>query len=204
MLAGGGRRWRVLLRHQRTVLRLGRRPRPQPAGRGHRRRTGQRRLRPGGRRRRASSPTAPAPATSARWAASTSTNPSWASPPTRRPAATGWSPRTAGSSASTPRSSARWEVSPLNKPIVGIASAPTGNGYYLVASDGGIFAFGAGSDIPGIDRWHPAQRSRSSGCPSADPGPASVGHISRTDEPHWRRAWPVGALRPTRRRTAER
>ncbi|MDP9402319.1 MAG: VCBS repeat-containing protein, partial [Actinomycetota bacterium] len=30
----------------------------------------------------------------------------------------------------------------LNRPIVGMASTPSGNGYWLVASDGGIFAFG--------------------------------------------------------------
>ena len=30
----------------------------------------------------------------------------------------------------------------LNKPIVGMALTPTGNGYWLVASDGGIFSFG--------------------------------------------------------------
>ena len=30
----------------------------------------------------------------------------------------------------------------LNQPIVGMAPTPTGNGYWLVASDGGIFAFG--------------------------------------------------------------
>ncbi len=30
----------------------------------------------------------------------------------------------------------------LNKPIVGMASTPDGKGYWLVASDGGIFAFG--------------------------------------------------------------
>jgi hypothetical protein len=30
----------------------------------------------------------------------------------------------------------------LNKPIVGMAMTPTGRGYWLVASDGGIFAFG--------------------------------------------------------------
>ena len=29
----------------------------------------------------------------------------------------------------------------LNKPIVGMAPTPTGNGYWLVASDGGIFAY---------------------------------------------------------------
>ena len=30
----------------------------------------------------------------------------------------------------------------LNKPIVGMAATPTGHGYWLVAADGGIFAFG--------------------------------------------------------------
>jgi hypothetical protein len=31
---------------------------------------------------------------------------------------------------------------PLNKPIVGMAATPDGGGYWLVASDGGIFSFG--------------------------------------------------------------
>ena len=31
---------------------------------------------------------------------------------------------------------------PLNKPIVGMASTPDGKGYWLVASDGGIFSYG--------------------------------------------------------------
>jgi hypothetical protein len=30
----------------------------------------------------------------------------------------------------------------LNKPIVGMTATPDGHGYWLVASDGGIFAFG--------------------------------------------------------------
>jgi hypothetical protein len=30
----------------------------------------------------------------------------------------------------------------LNKPIVGMASTPSGNGYWLVAADGGVFSFG--------------------------------------------------------------
>ena len=30
----------------------------------------------------------------------------------------------------------------LNKPIVGMAATPTGKGYWLVASDGGVFSFG--------------------------------------------------------------
>ena len=31
---------------------------------------------------------------------------------------------------------------PLNRPVVGIASTPDGKGYWLVASDGGVFSFG--------------------------------------------------------------
>ncbi|HVW33660.1 MAG TPA: hypothetical protein VHL53_14065, partial [Acidimicrobiia bacterium] len=30
----------------------------------------------------------------------------------------------------------------LNQPIVGLAPSPTGRGYWFVASDGGIFAYG--------------------------------------------------------------
>jgi hypothetical protein len=30
----------------------------------------------------------------------------------------------------------------LNKPVVGMAATPDGGGYWLVASDGGVFAFG--------------------------------------------------------------
>ena len=38
----------------------------------------------------------------------------------------------------------RSSVSPvLNKPVVGIAATPGGHGYWEVASDGGIFAFGS-------------------------------------------------------------
>ena len=38
---------------------------------------------------------------------------------------------------------------PLNAPIVSIAAAPAGDGYYLVASDGGIFTFGTGAHFQG-------------------------------------------------------
>jgi hypothetical protein len=31
---------------------------------------------------------------------------------------------------------------PLSRPIIGMRSLPTGDGYWLVASDGGIFSFG--------------------------------------------------------------
>lgn len=30
----------------------------------------------------------------------------------------------------------------LNRPIVGMAATPSGDGYWLVASDGGVFTFG--------------------------------------------------------------
>jgi ribosomal protein L24E len=30
----------------------------------------------------------------------------------------------------------------LNRPVVGIAATPSGRGYWMVASDGGIFSFG--------------------------------------------------------------
>jgi hypothetical protein len=32
-------------------------------------------------------------------------------------------------------------ATPLNEPIVGLATTPDGGGYWEVASDGGIFAF---------------------------------------------------------------
>ena len=89
----------------------------------------------------ASSPSA-TPASSARRAASRSTSRSsaWPPPPTAR--ATGWSPATAASSPSaTPASTARGRPA-LNQPIVGMAATPDGKGYWLVATDGGIFAFG--------------------------------------------------------------
>jgi hypothetical protein len=43
---------------------------------------------------------------------------------------------------------------PLSKPIVGMASTPSGAGYWLVATDGGIFAFG-GADFFGSLGDHP-------------------------------------------------
>ena len=76
-------------------------------------------------------------------AASRSTSPSsaWRPPPTAR--ATGWWPPTAASSpTATPPSTARRGGQPLNQPIVGMAATPDGRGYWLVASDGGIFSYG--------------------------------------------------------------
>ena len=60
-----------------------------------------------------------------------------------RSVATGWWPPTAGSSPSaTPRFYGSTGGIHLNQPIVGMAATPNGGGYWLVASDGGIFAFG--------------------------------------------------------------
>ena len=41
-----------------------------------------------------------------------------------------------------PASTVRPAALALNRPIVGMASTPDGRGYWLVASDGGIFSFG--------------------------------------------------------------
>ena len=72
-----------------------------------------------------------------------STSPSWAWPRPRTAGATGWWPPTAASSPSaTPASTGRPGPLTLNRPIVGMASTPDGKGYWLVASDGGIFTFG--------------------------------------------------------------
>ncbi len=68
----------------------------------------------------------------------------WSAWPPRRPAgATGWSPPTAASSPSaTPPFFGSMGGQPLNRPVVGMAATPSGRGYWLVAADGGIFAFG--------------------------------------------------------------
>ena len=55
----------------------------------------------------------------------------------------GSSPPTEGSSPSAmPASTARPEAVRLNQPIVAMAPTPSRGGYWLVASDGGIFSFG--------------------------------------------------------------
>ena len=58
----------------------------------------------------------------------------------RRQWATGSSlPMAASSASATPSFHGSMGGKPLNKPIVGMAATPDGNGYWLVASDGGIF-----------------------------------------------------------------
>ena len=37
----------------------------------------------------------------------------------------------------------------LNQPVTGIATAPGGDGYWLVGKDGGVFAFGPAASFHG-------------------------------------------------------
>ena len=54
-------------------------------------------------------------------------------------------PTAASSPSATPASSARWAASPSTSRSSGMAATPDGGGYWLVASDGGIFSFGDAS-----------------------------------------------------------
>ena len=104
----------------------------------------------------ASSPSGTFPS-SARPGRSPSTSRSWAWPPPPTAAATGWWPPTAASSPSaTPRFYGSTGAIHLNQPIVGMAATPDGGGYWLVASDGGIFTFGDAALLR-LDRRHPPQ-----------------------------------------------
>ena len=90
------------------------------------------------------------PASTAPWAAATSTARSWAWRPPPTAAATGWSPPTAASSASaTPGSTAPWAAS-RSTARSWAWRRPRRRGYWLVASDGGIFNFG---DAGSTARW---------------------------------------------------
>ena len=60
----------------------------------------------------------------------------------RRAATGSWPPTAASSPSATRRSSARPGGIHLNKPVVGMAATADGGGYWLVASDGGIFTYG--------------------------------------------------------------
>jgi hypothetical protein len=57
----------------------------------------------------------------------------------------------------TPNQGSRWHQY-LAAPIVGIASTPTGNGYWFVAGDGGIFVYGGAGlvherRVADLDPW---------------------------------------------------
>ena len=49
-----------------------------------------------------------------------------------------------------PRSTVPRAASRCNGPVVGIAATTTGNGYWLAATDGGVFAFGT-APFPGSE-----------------------------------------------------
>ncbi|MDA8340662.1 MAG: hypothetical protein M0007_00310, partial [Actinomycetota bacterium] len=42
----------------------------------------------------------------------------------------------------------------LNAPIVGMAATPDGHGYWLVASDGGVFSFGDATFLGSMGAKH--------------------------------------------------
>ncbi len=89
-----------------------------------------------------SSPAAMPPST-ARWGPSISTSPSWAWRPLPTARVTGWWPPTAGSSPSvTPPSTDPRGRCTSTGPSWAWRPLPDGKGYWLVASDGGIFTFG--------------------------------------------------------------
>ena len=93
-----------------------------------------------------------------------STSPSWAWPPPPTVGATGWWPPTAASSPSaTPASTDPWAAVHLDKPIVAMAATPDGRGYWLVASDGGVFAFGDARFHGSLGAVRPGQAHRGHG-----------------------------------------
>lgn len=47
----------------------------------------------------------------------------------------------------------------VNAPIVGMAATPTGKGYWLVAADGGVFAFGDAQMIGNVEYVKPDDRA---------------------------------------------
>ena len=142
----------------------------------------------------ASSPTA-TPGSTGRPGACTSTSRSsgWPAPPTAT--GTGWWPPTAASSpTATPASTGRPGAMHLNQPIVGMAATPDGRGYWLVAADGGIFAFGDAAFYGSTGRPSPST-DRSSGWPSTPDGTgywlvASDGGIFAFGDAHRSRARP--------------
>ena len=51
-------------------------------------------------------------------------------------------PPTTSSSATAAPASMGSAGKPLNRPVVGMADTPVGGGYWLVASDSGVFSYG--------------------------------------------------------------
>ena len=74
-----------------------------------------------------------------------------------------WRPTAASSPTATPASTARPGACTLNKPIVGMAATPDGKGYWLVASDGGIFSYGDAGFYGSTGGMHAQQAHRGHG-----------------------------------------
>ena len=99
-------------------------------------------------------------------------------------------------------STARPAAIHLNKPIVGMAADARRRGYWLVASDGGIFAFG---DAGFSARGRPPSTSRSSAWPPTPDGRGLLaGGLRRRDLRLRRRRFfgSTGAIRSTSRSSA--
>ena len=78
--------------------------------------------------------------------------------PPRTAGATGWwRPTAASSPSATPASTARWAACRSTPRWSDMAPTPDGRGYWLVAADGGIFAFGDAA-LPRLDGRPAAQR----------------------------------------------
>ena len=143
-LLDGGRRRRHLLLRRRPVLRIDGRPAAQPAHRGHGRHTRPARA-TGWWPPTAASSRSATPRSTDRWAARPLNKPivGMAATPDR-PAATGWwRPTAASSRSATPPfygSMGGQRAQPADR---GHGRPAPGQGYWLVARDGGIFAFGA-------------------------------------------------------------
>ena len=150
ILGRGSRRQHLPVRG-RAGLRIARRRAPRAADRRHGRPRDARAT--GSSRPTAGSSPSVTHSSTARWAACTQPARSSAWRRRRRARATGSSRRTAGSSRSVTRAfHGSMGGLHLNQPMVGMAPTPTGNGYWLVASDGGIFAFGD-ARVPRLDGW---------------------------------------------------
>ena len=88
-----------------------------------------------------------------------------------------WPPTVGSSTTATRSSTVRPAVSQLNKPIDGIVNTPDGGGYWLVASDGGMFAFGDAPFLGSTGSIHLNKPDRRHGC---DTEAAATGSSPRT------------------------
>lgn len=74
----------------------------------------------------------------------------------------------------------------LNKPIVGIAVTPTGKGYWLVGSDGGVFCYGDAKmlgNLVGHPDWHAGTDSDPCIGIASEPANSPNGYVIVCDNP---------------------